>query len=305
VLTGAASGISGPAGGSYSLADAAAGYGAVPAVTTGDGAAASCRTATGNCYRVQVSQTAGRPATHWDVSFDETLSTSGIERWTLHVGDSFSDVPRDDPFYSRIETLLHAGVTSGCTATTYCPGDFVPRSQMAIFVANALARGGGNVPPSGLVGTAPYNCAAGGTSIYSDVAPTDPFCKHAHYLAAENVTLGCSPSLFCPSGLVSRLEMSAFVAKAMIAPGGGGAVPAAYGPDPATGRSYACTTTSPNVHFTDVPASDPFCKHAHYLWARGVIAGCSPTEYCPSSSVKRDEMAKFLSNALGLTLYGP
>jgi len=59
------------------------------------------------------------------------------------------------------------------------------------------------------------------------------------------------------------------------------------------------------VHFSDVPATDAFCKHVHYLWAKGIIAGCSATQYCPADPVTRDAMAKFLSNAFALQLYGP
>jgi hypothetical protein len=304
-LTGAASAVSGPAGAAYGLTDSAASYGVVPAVTAGNGASASCRVATGNCYRISVSSPAARPAPHWDAGFTETLSTSGARRWPLHLGESFSDVPRTNPFYARIEALLHHGVTSGCGAGAYCPEDAVPRSQMAIFLANALARGGARVPSSGVAGTAPYACGAGGTSIYSDVAPTDSFCRHAHYLAALNVTSGCAPGLYCPAGLVSRREMAGFVARAMRAPGGGASVPVAYGPDAVTGRSYSCSPTGGSTHFGDVPATDSFCRHAHYLWARGVIAGCSPSEYCPAPAVTREEMAKFLGNAFGLNLYGP
>ena len=303
-LTGAASALAGPAGASYTLADAAASYGTVPAVATGDGATVSCTGAGGNCYRIAVSAPAVRPAAHWDATVTETLSTSGVWKWTLHVGDSFADVPRTNPFYAKIETLFHHGVTSGCAAGLYCPDDAVVRYQMAIFLANTLARGGSNVPASGSWNGQAYNCKAGGVSIFLDIAPTDAFCKHAHYLAVQNVTLGCSGNFFCPSAAVSRLEMAGFVAREMVAPGGGGAVPAAYGPDPVTGRSYSCSTTAPNIHFTDVPSTDPYCKLAHYLWARGVIAGCTPTDYCAGSPVTRGEMSKFLSNAAGLTLYG-
>ncbi len=88
-------------------------------------------------------------------------------------------------------------------------------------------------------------------------------------------------------------------------PGGGSSVPLAYGPDPVTGFSYSCSSASPSIHFTDVPVSDTFCKSVHFLWARGVIAGCAATLYCPSLPVTRDQMAKFLSNAFGLSLYGP
>ena len=52
--------------------------------------------------------------------------------------DTFDD---DDGsmFEAEIETLVHNGVTSGCTATSYCPSDVVTREQMAAFLVRALS----------------------------------------------------------------------------------------------------------------------------------------------------------------------
>jgi len=301
-LTGAASSFTGPLGGSYGVVDALASYGSIAAGATG-----SCSIGP-DCYRMGASALGSRPATHWDATFTETPSSGDPAKvWTLHIGGSFTDVPTSQPFYKKIETLLHNNITAGCTATTYCPGENVPRSQMAIFIAKGMAGGGGNVPVSGMVGASPYNCASGGggVSLFSDVLPTDLFCKHVHYIASKNVTSGCSAGKYCPNDSLSRLEMASFIAKAVVAPGGGPAIPLTYGPDPATGLSYSCNTGSPSIHFTDVPATDSFCKHVHYLWAKGIIAGCSGTTYCPSGTVSRDQMAKFLVNAFALVLYGP
>ena len=298
-LTGAAASFTGPSGAVYGTPDAAADYG-----DPGAGATASCAD-TGNCYSLSVSNPAARPATHWDATFTEQLSTGDSKIWTLHVGKSFTDVPPSQLFYKKIETIFHAGITTGCSPTLYCPSQNVSRSQMAIFLAKAIAGSGAAIPQSGVVGSTPYNCVAGGASAFTDVLPTDSFCRHVHYIAVKNVTAGCGPSLYCPNDLVSRLQMASFVAKAMVAPGGGPAVPPTYGPDPVTGLSYSCETGSPNTHFTDVPATDPFCKHAHFLWAKGVVTGCTATTYCPDSDVARDEMAKFLGNAFQLVLYEP
>jgi len=161
------------------------------------------------------------------------------------------------------------------------------------------------VPVSGMVNGKAYNCVAGGTSLFTDVSPTDVFCKSVHFLAAENVTTGCSAGLYCPADLVSRAEMAIFIAKGIVAPGGGAAVPLTYGPDPVTGFSYSCNPASPSLFFTDVSTTDTFCKHAHFLWAKGVIVGCSASQYCPTLNVGRDEMSKFLTNAFHLLLYGP
>mgnify|MGYP006432504445 FL=1 len=54
------------------------------------------------------------------------------------TGDSFMD---DDGsfFEADIEALVAAGVTSGCSATSFCPGAPVTREQMAAFLIRALA----------------------------------------------------------------------------------------------------------------------------------------------------------------------
>jgi hypothetical protein len=259
-----------------------------------------------DCYSFFVSDPGTRPATHWDTAFTETLSIPGIAKvWKLHIGNSFSDVPSNFGFYQKIETVFHNGITVGCTPNTYCPFDKVPRSQMAIFIARGIAKGGANVPASGVVSGHPYNCVSGGVSLFTDVAPTDIACKSVHYIAAQNVTTGCSTARYCPSDNVTRAQMAIFIAKAIVAPAGGAGVPTTYGPDPVTHLSYSCNAGSPNLHFTDVLVSDNFCKHVHYLWAKGVIAGCSSDTYCPNGDVSRQEMAKFLSNGFNLQLYGP
>jgi hypothetical protein len=297
-LTGTGSDLKGPAGGTYTFDDTTADYGSLD-----EGDSADCQTASGNCYRVTISG-APRPATHWDATFLETLSNDLSQTWKLHVGESFTDVPTSQPFYRAIESVLHAGITTGCTTTTYCPGTPVTRSQMSLFLARGVA-GGNPLPTTGTVGGNPYNCVAGGASLFTDVPPTDIACRSVHYVASQNVASGCSPTTYCPTPSVTRLEMAAFVARAAVAPGGGAAVPLTYGPDPVTGFSYSCDAASPSIHFTDVPASVGFCKHAHYLWARGIISGCGATTYCPGDPVTRDTMAKFLSNAFAVKLYGP
>jgi hypothetical protein len=176
---------------------------------------------------------------------------------------------------------------------------------MAIFIARGIAGGGTAVPSSGTVGSSAYNCSSGGTSLFTDVSPTDIYCKHVHFIAARNVTLGCGGGKFCPADSVNRLQMAGFMAKAIVQPFGGAGVPEVYPPDPVTGLSYSCDAGSPSVHFGDVTETDAFCKHVHFLWARGVISGCSGSLYCPGDPVTRDAMARFLGSAFDLRLYGP
>jgi hypothetical protein len=52
----------------------------------------------------------------------------------------FTDVPTSMSGHAAIEAVFDAGITGGCTATTYCPTDPVTREQMAIFLQRALPR---------------------------------------------------------------------------------------------------------------------------------------------------------------------
>jgi S-layer family protein len=299
-VTGKASDWTGPSGADYGVGEGTTGYAST-------GAMRNCSA----CYALSVSGPAHRPAPHWDASLQETLSgnvMTSIKKyettWTVHVGGSFKDVPKTNPFYKKVETLFHNGVTSGCGPKTFCPDATLDRAQIAIFVAKTLAHGEENLPDSGTVGAAAYACVDGGHSLFVDVQPTDSFCRHVHYLAAQNVDHGCAEEEYCPDDLVSRLDMAAFVARGLVAPQGKDGVPETYS-DATTGLSYSCDAASPNLHFTDTPATGPYCSAAHYLWARGIVGGCAPDLFCASGAVARAPMAKFLVNAFSLKLYGP
>ena len=50
----------------------------------------------------------------------------------------FTDVPTGSTFHNHIDAIVDAGITSGCGATTYCPGSPVTRGQMAAFLNRGL-----------------------------------------------------------------------------------------------------------------------------------------------------------------------
>jgi hypothetical protein len=52
----------------------------------------------------------------------------------------FTDVPNSSPYHAAIGALKDAGITSGCTVTTYCPADPVRRESMAAFLTRGLGR---------------------------------------------------------------------------------------------------------------------------------------------------------------------
>ncbi|HET8647516.1 MAG TPA: S-layer homology domain-containing protein, partial [Vicinamibacteria bacterium] len=266
-LTGLFANHTGPAGATYSIPDATADYGTIPA-----GGTSSC-TSSGNCYSVSNAMTT-RPLLHWDTTVDESVPpTSFTKTWTLHVGASFADVNTGSGFYRFIETLLHHGITGGCSATEYCPGSSTTREQMAVFVLVAK-EGTGYAPPA---------CT---TPVFNDVPAASPFCRWIEELARRGVVAGCGGGAYCPTSPVTREQMAVFVLRTL---------------DP-TLNPPACTTPM----FNDVPASSPFCRWVEELVRRGVVTGCStnPPLYCPQDPVTREQMGVFISVTFGLTLYG-
>jgi trimeric autotransporter adhesin len=262
-LTGAATNFTGPSGPTYTIADAAASYGTIAV-----GGTQACT----DCYSMGVTA-ASRPIQHWDSTFLETVNPSNTTKtWTLHVGDSFTDVQASSGFYRFIETLFHRGVTGGCATNQYCPTTATTREQMAAFVLVAK-EGAGYNPPA---------CAPPNT--FTDVPETSPFCKFIEELAARGVVAGCATNQYCPTSPVQRNQMAVFVLRTL---------------DP-TLNPPACTTPV----FADVPASDPFCKWIEELARRNIVTGCGGGNYCPTSPVTRDQMGVFLSLTFGLTLYG-
>ncbi len=273
------------------IAKDTASYGDIPA-----GAEQSC-SGQGDCYSVRVSSS--RPAGHVDRTLNELLSSGETAEWVLHIGESFTDVATDFWAYPSVETILHHGVTLGCGGGLYCPGDIVPRWQMALFLARAMT-GPAEIPLTGVVpGKGSYDCSPGGTSLFDDILPTDSACAAVHYLATHEITLGCGGSLYCPNDPVARREMAAFLARAM----------AGDNPIPTTGTvlgmgDYDCSPGGASV-FADLTADDWACPEVHFIASYQVTLGCGGSLYCPGEIVTRAQMAAFLERAFSLELYGP
>jgi hypothetical protein len=50
----------------------------------------------------------------------------------------FTDVDASNVFYPYVQKMKELGITSGCTATTYCVNDWNTRGQMAVFLIRAF-----------------------------------------------------------------------------------------------------------------------------------------------------------------------
>ncbi|MDH5245063.1 MAG: fibronectin type III domain-containing protein [Betaproteobacteria bacterium] len=301
VAVSASAQVSGQGSAAFALPDNAASYGTVSV-----GATVDCASATGNCYRLSVSDSVRRPALKWGVTFTETLSTGTVVSRTIPIGGSFSDVPTSYLFYPMIEAMVWNDIALGFLDGTYQPAAGVSRWQTAMFLARGTARaiGTSSLPVSGTVKGTPYNCVAGGFSAFADIPPTDSGCTQLHFLAARNVNLSfeCGgANLACPNAATTRAAMAVLVAGAIATSGDAGVPSTGTFSDTGTARSYNCSVTG-GGHFPDVPSSSAFCRHANYLWARGFIDGFADGTFQPQLGVTRGQMAKFLANALRLTL---
>jgi hypothetical protein len=265
-LTTSLSNFGGPAGPTYNIVDGAGAYG-----TLASGATAACA----DCFQLQI-VSGGRPLPHWDATVLETPSPAGSAKsWSLHVGDSFTDVPSASPFYRFVETLLHHGITAGCGAGLYCPTATTTREQMAAFVVTAKEGLGWTPPP----------CT---TPPFGDVPVASPFCRYIDELRRRGVVAGCGGGTnYCPGSPVQRDQMAVFVLRTL---------EPTFTPPP-------CNSGSPL--FADMGGINPFCPWVEELARRGVVSGCGGGNYCPLDPVTREQMGVFLTVTFGLSLYGP
>jgi spore germination protein YaaH len=109
--------------------------------------------------------------------------------------DYFSD---DDGLVHEdaINRIAEAGITTGCTPTTFCPDGPVRRGQMAAFLDRALG-----LPDA----SADYFRDDNGTAHEASI----------NRVAEAGITSGCNTNRFCPGGIVNRQQMAAFLHRAI------------------------------------------------------------------------------------------
>jgi hypothetical protein len=100
-----------------------------------------------------------------------------------------------------IEALANDSITVGCGAENYCPDYSTTRAQMAVFLLKA-EHGASYSPP-----------AVGGSTGFNDVSPSYWAAPWIKQLAAEGITGGCAPNLYCPEEAITRAQMAVFLVR--------------------------------------------------------------------------------------------
>jgi peptidoglycan hydrolase-like amidase len=109
--------------------------------------------------------------------------------------DRFADIATS-PHRAAINAIADEGITTGCTATRYCPNDPVTREQMATFIQRAFNVAASNRDPG-------FNDIAG--SVHR---------RAIWAIANAGITGGCRSDAYCPRNAVSRAQMASFIARA-------------------------------------------------------------------------------------------
>jgi hypothetical protein len=179
----------------------------------------------------------------------------------------YEDVPSTDGFFNFINVSSQWQVMKGCSATParFCPGDFVTRSAMAVFVIRSIYGD-----------TFAYNPVP----YFADVPPADPNFTYIQKLRELGITAGCTATTFCSDRSITRGEVAVFVVRAKL--------------KALLGDTFTFPATA---YFTDVPTTDSWFSYVQKLRELGITSGCSATEFCRDRTLTRGEMSVFLVRA--------
>jgi peptidoglycan hydrolase-like amidase len=175
-----------------------------------------------------------------------------------------------------IVRLAAAGVTTGCTADRFCPGEHVSRAQTAALLARALRLPSSDVDAfsddDGSVHEGDINALAAAGLANGCTAGSQ---RHgvAAAAGARPATGGAAVDTFCPGGTLTRGQMASLLARALELP-----------------RSTV-----------DAFDDDDGTEHEdsiNRLAAAGITLGTPSGGFAPGAGVTRAQLASFLVRAL-------
>ena len=210
-------------------------------------------------FRV-VAPTAAYPAPLTGASIAIPVTVNRSSSFFERVRLSFSDVPAG---WSAIlaETSLFGWTAKSTTATINVPST----AKAGTYKVKIVGTNWGRTSASTItiqVGAMPF----------TDV---NDFDVQIEWLYQSGITAGCSPTLFCPKGKVTRAQMALFLDRALDLPD---------------------ATTD---YFDDDDGKTGEGSINALAKAR-ITGGCGPRRFCPTAAVTRAQMAMFLDRALGL-----
>jgi hypothetical protein len=231
---------------------------------------------TGNTFPVAVTFDGtgllpGLRQAQFQIQTDTPYAVPGIP---ISLTVRFLDVPDSNQFQSFIYGAAGAGVMMGGPPNCpqgilyFCPDNLVTRADMAGYIFRAVH--GANTPPP------VYQ------NIFTDVTFNDYNSFYIQGIFNDGITVGCTPTTYCPNNPNSRSQMAVFIYKGQH----GSTLPPPCDPN--------------NAVFTDVPCGSFGADYIYGIYNEGVTAGCTPTLFCPDSNITNKEMATFLVKAFNI-----
>lgn len=169
----------------------------------------------------------------------------GNDNFTYTTTPYFTDVTSATFGFKWIQKLKDLGITGGCTATTYCPGEVVTRDQMAIFIIRARL----GLTLAGPSPTFTYPA----TPYFTDATSTNEFAfPWIQRMKLDSITSGCTATTYCSSSPVTRGEMAIFIMRGVFnqfLPAGTPVITQISPSTIASGTSGTYTITGVNTNF--------------------------------------------------------
>jgi hypothetical protein len=190
-----------------------------------------------------------------------SLPNALVTSVTIRPAHGFFDVDAGGWRGTAVEWMRSSGVTTGCSATKFCPDQEMTREQQITF----LWRYAGEPSP-------------GAPSPFSDVAAGRYFTNPVTWAYNNGITNGVSPTSFGTGQAITRAQAVTFLHRQAGEP--------------------APTVANP---FVDVPAGTYYTDPVRWAFENGITTGTSPTTFDPNQAVTRVQFAAFLSRYDNLT----
>jgi len=186
---------------------------------------------------------------------------------------AFTDVAQ--PFADYANVLSLWGITSGCTATTFCPTATITRGQFATFIIRSME---GSPCPNNTPCTAGFTYTA--APYFTDVLAADSDFPYVQKLRDLGITSGCTATTFCPNDMVPRWAAAVLIVRGKL--------------KALLGDSFTYPSTP---SFEDVAPSSSTFSYIQKLFELGITTGCTATTFCPDDLITRQQAAVFIVRA--------
>jgi hypothetical protein len=243
-----------------------------------------------------------------DADIDVTLAVATESGARITMTATSEATGKTSEFSHRLpfSTSPASGPASGGTALTIDGTDFaagatvtvggLPAADVVVvddhtITAGSPALGAGTVNDIVVSNTDGTGGALGGTlgkgwvSDFLDVDANQQFYVYVTKLVSNGITAGIGGGLYGVDNPTLRQQMAVFILKAKHG--------LCYTPPTCTGV------------FPDVPCSSNFAPWIEAMSAEGITGGCGSGNFCPTSPVRRDQMAVFLLKGEHGSTYTP